>query len=681
LFPVADVVELEQCNYLLGELRSLAKEIFSPPPNITVSEWADQNRRLSRATSSEPGQWRTARVPYLREVMDTLGDFTTEEVVFAKGTRVGGSECGNNFLGRIIHHDPCGVLICYPTLEGVRTWSKEYLDPMLRESKVLRQRMRSNDKGRRERDNTITRKSFANGAGYLGILSAGSTSQLRARAARVVIEEEIDEWDEDVGEQGDPSFLLEQRNATFWNKKTYKVSTPTIEGFSRIWREYESSDMRKYLVCCPDCGHEQELVWQDDKGTYRIIWDRAEDGSHLPDTAKYQCRACEYLIGEEFKMGMLTKGRWAALHPERGAKKAGFHISQLYSPFVTWASIAKKFLKAQHSPSLLKAFVNTCLGLPFEETGERIDQHYLSKRVERYGKDGVDVPHGVALLTAGVDVQGGRLECVVWGWGKELRSWAIDWKQFHGDTGQLEVWVQLLEYLRKEWAHANGSKMRVVMTAIDAGHNAEAVRRFVDSGKVPCFSTLGRAGAGLPILQTPEEIRSKNTPSKWKRKQVDGPKHHIIGTDSVKDELLSRLRVKGKEVQPGEYDTDTPMFTHFTHKLDPVFFEQLTSEKKKPKYTAGVAKWVWEKLSGRNNEVLDCTVYARAALQKGGMDIINHLGEIAAKVSARNADPTKPSPTTAASVAVAQKQPKLPQQQRQQVMAQGRVISKGIRIR
>lgn len=43
-----------------------------PEPDLTVSEWADKHRKLSSRASAEPGQYRTSRTPYLREIMDAL---------------------------------------------------------------------------------------------------------------------------------------------------------------------------------------------------------------------------------------------------------------------------------------------------------------------------------------------------------------------------------------------------------------------------------------------------------------------------------------------------------------------------------------------------------------------------------------------------------------------------------
>lgn len=34
-----------------------------PPDDLTVTEWAEQNRRLSAESAAEPGPWRTERTP------------------------------------------------------------------------------------------------------------------------------------------------------------------------------------------------------------------------------------------------------------------------------------------------------------------------------------------------------------------------------------------------------------------------------------------------------------------------------------------------------------------------------------------------------------------------------------------------------------------------------------------
>ena len=60
---------------------ALAKA-FAPRKALTVSEWADAERHLSKKGSAEPGPWRTERNPPLREPMDALsGRSTVRDVV------------------------------------------------------------------------------------------------------------------------------------------------------------------------------------------------------------------------------------------------------------------------------------------------------------------------------------------------------------------------------------------------------------------------------------------------------------------------------------------------------------------------------------------------------------------------------------------------------------------------
>ena len=72
---------------------------FKPRPKLTVSEWADAFRVLSRESCAEPGQWRTARTPYLRAIMDACSDPSIERIVLMKASQIGFTEVINNVVG------------------------------------------------------------------------------------------------------------------------------------------------------------------------------------------------------------------------------------------------------------------------------------------------------------------------------------------------------------------------------------------------------------------------------------------------------------------------------------------------------------------------------------------------------------------------------------------------------
>ena len=72
---------------------------FTPPEDITVTQWADKKRRLSPESSAEPGPWRTSRTPYLKEPMDAFTDPKVKLLVMVASSQVGKSEFELNSIG------------------------------------------------------------------------------------------------------------------------------------------------------------------------------------------------------------------------------------------------------------------------------------------------------------------------------------------------------------------------------------------------------------------------------------------------------------------------------------------------------------------------------------------------------------------------------------------------------
>ena len=61
---MSDNAAVDRLNALVSKLVAAIR----PPPNVTVSEWAAQNRVLSPEASAEQGRWRNSRTPYLVEI-------------------------------------------------------------------------------------------------------------------------------------------------------------------------------------------------------------------------------------------------------------------------------------------------------------------------------------------------------------------------------------------------------------------------------------------------------------------------------------------------------------------------------------------------------------------------------------------------------------------------------------
>ena len=560
---------------------------LKPDPVLTVSEWADQNRILTSKTASTPGPWRTSITPYLKKIMDCLSSSSDiERVVFMKASQIGATEAGNNFFGYAMHHVPGPMLYVLPTVEAVKRASKQRIATMIEESPVLRNRVA--EPRTRNSSNTMLLKEFP--GGYLAMTGANSAIGLREMAARYLFLDEVDAYPHDIDGEGDPVNLAIKRTQTFYGKrKIFIISTPTLKGFSRIEKAYLDTDQQRYYVPCPECTEKQPIVWS------QIKW--LDDD---PKTAGFVCRECGCLIPEEAKEKMLEQGEWVVESESKNSKAAGFHLNALYSPsqWYPWAKAVEEYLEAKDDYSLMKSWVNTTLGETWDEPGTQVNATMLYYRREAYE---AEVPKDVLVITAGVDIQGDRIEAEAVGWNSNKESWSLDYRIFFGDPDQPEVWNDLNEWLMREWRHATHHRLNIKVACIDSGgHHTQQVYQYCKLRPRWAIAIKGIAGFGRPIISSPSQKRTGA-----ERRPVP---LYAVGVDTAKEVLYSRLQ----KAAPG------PGYCHFPNNEPPYsqqYFDQLCAEKLVRRTFLGIPKPVWELPSGRRNEALDCRVYAMAALE------------------------------------------------------------------
>ncbi len=562
--------------------RELAK-IVSPPPILTVSQWADRYRRLSAESAAEPGQWNTERAPYQREIMDSVNDPMVEEIVIMSSAQVGKTELILNIIGYYIDYDPAPILVVQPTLEMGQTFSKDRLAPMIRDTPALTGKVR--DVKSKSSGNTILHKTFP--GGHVTIAGANSAAGLASRPVRIVLMDETDRYPASAGTEGNPIKLAEKRTTAFWNKKKIKVSTPTIKGISQIEKEFQSGTMEEWCVPCPCCGKYQPYEWE------RI---RFSD-------ATMKCKYCEEHISEvDWKQG---EGKFIAEHPER-VRKRSFHLNEMASPWTHWTAIIREYreayreLKENRDPNKMKTFTNTVLGRTWEERGKGADDESLLSRRERYE---ADIPDGVLLLTAAVDVQDDRFEVEVVGWGRGYESWGIRYEKIPGNMNRNEVWNRLEAWLDQEFFFASGGSLLIAKTCIDTGGNHTTrcykfLKEMERKGKrISGIKGFGRAGVGIPLIH---KLSSNNEYS---------VKILILGVDSGKEIVVTRLSIM--EEGPG--------YCHFPINeelgYDETYIKGLNSEQQVVDIKDGRSFTKWVKKGGTRNEPFDLRVYNTAAVE------------------------------------------------------------------
>jgi phage terminase large subunit GpA-like protein len=575
----------------LKKILRLGLSNLQPPPELSVSQWADRFRFLSSKASAEPGRWNTDRAPYQRGIMDAVNDPLIRQVVLMKSAQVGWTDMLLNALGYHMHQDPAPMLLVQPTLQTARHFSKNRLGPMLDESPELKRLVRDAGKMKgSDSEDELLQKNFL--GGQLNIAGANSPAGLASHPVRLVLFDEVDRYPPSAGDEGDPISLGIKRTTTFWNAKILMGSTPTEASVSRINQAFLESDQRYYFVRCIHCGFSQRMYFK------QLKFERDASGLYKPGTAFYACEKCGGKHDDEDLTALLKSGEWIATKPFNGS--AGFHINELYSPWVSFGQTASEFCSARVSRSRERqqTFINLSLGEPWEDAGVSADVGTLQTRAEKYV---ADIPDGALVLTAGVDVQDDRLEAEIVGWGLGYESWGIEYAVFHGDTREIKgpgPWADLDAWLQKTRERKSGVALRPMWTLVDSGgHRTTEVYKWCKARHARnVFASKGMGGDDKQFINRP----TKNNAVQCLL--------YSLGVDEAKTNLVSSLLVEEIGAQ----------YCHFPQGrgYDGEYFSQLTAEQRVKRYKSGIAKFVWEKKKGHvHNESLDIRVLNMAAVQ------------------------------------------------------------------
>ncbi len=313
--------------------------------------------------------------------------------------------------------------------------------------------------GKKHRDNTLTMKRFTNGRGFW-CLGGKAAKNYREKSVDVAGYDELAAFDDDIEQEGSPTFLGDKRiEGSVW-PKSIRGSTPKVRGTCQIERAAsESPHFMRFHVACPHCGEEQYLKFGDKETPFGLKWTPDD-----PSSVFYLCEHNACVIRQQEldftdaryiceKTGIWTRDGilWFSSSGEEiePPDSVTFHIWTAYSPFTTWVQIVKDWMKTKGDTGKRKTFVNTTLGETWEaKIGERPDAEVMAERKEHYS---APVPDRVAYLTAGIDSQLDRYEMRVWGWGPGEESWLIDRQIIMGRHDDEQTLLRVDEAINKTY--------------------------------------------------------------------------------------------------------------------------------------------------------------------------------------------------------------------------------------
>lgn len=599
---------------------------------LKPSEWSEQNRYLPPSVTPLPGRYSFEIAPYLREILDCIApDSPVRELSWMKGAQI----CATtglleNVIGYAIEHwRTAPVMLVTADAEMAKVRMESNITPMLEHSN-LEHLIKSSDFRNNRKTGKTDRKIEWYGGGYLVPFGAKNENKLRSISIQILLRDEIDGWPLVVGRDGDPIKLSASRtNAYESTRKIVDVSTPGVKGLSKIEARFLRGDQRYYFVRCLKCDAPQTLRWRrtnNDTGEVTgIVWE-LNNGTLVPDSVRYLCKACGHPHTNDDKTRLLSPDNGAEWRPTAepvDPHHRSYHLSALYSPvgMKTWAACVHDWLDAwdierdrPKDMGALQVFYNNVLGETFMVYGDRVRFEQVSphRRQYHYGTIPNKMAEAVAggpilLLTCTVDVHKSNLAVAVFGWTRGRRAFLIDYQRFEGDTERLDnedTWGRLRKLIEAEEPYVadDGRRYAIALTLIDSGYRADDVYQFASDYDYGVYPVKGRETP--PKAVTLKEFSSFETPM--------GSTAFGIMVDRYKDRWSAALRRgwDGMSLQP-EGHFNAPV------NATDAQLKELTVEvrkAKRDKQTNVLIGYEWHRPSGAPNELWDVLIYANAAL-------------------------------------------------------------------
>lgn len=608
-----------------------------PVEDLTLSEHSDRHRRVSPESGSPwPGQFSTARVPYLREPQDCLHpDHPARRVTARWAAQLGKSTAIENWFCFIVDQAPGSMMIILPTQEEATKFNRIKLQPTIDETPRLRHKVKPVN-SRDEQGSTTAYKAFA--GGFCQIVNASSSKGLQMVSIKYLAMDEVTGYPRDVDGRGSPRDQARARQKMYGDlAKEWQGSTPGILGECAITEDFEAGDRRYLYVACPHCCSYHPLL---------------PDQLHGPDfdrnlPAHMRCLACDEPILDGHKGDLLASGVWIARRVREGEPavpeiiapadidawrcppcegrcrdwQPSYHLWAAYAPRERFGEIWARWQAAEGDTTKMRTFCQQDLAEPYDPGGVAIDWEKLvtAARANTYPR-GI-VPSGAALLVSAADVQGYGIKWSVYAIGPRGQRWLVDREIFEGPPDQSDApWIALADALGRTYRTAGGKEKGIDLSGVDSGFATNRVYRFC-AGRPNCYALDGRHEQGKPWLGTPVKRDVKDQHKRTVAKVLLYP----VGLYDVKTEVVAGLAnlVQGP-AESGAWPRNT---LHLTSDLcDEEFAQEMTAErlvdpdeeikastgKSRKRLITPKAGREWKKIVGRKNDWFDCTVYAFA---------------------------------------------------------------------
>lgn len=599
------------------EVRSILSDLWAPVRKESVCDWVEENVELPSGEIT--GKVQLSYLPYGREILERFTDRSARNLVMMFPTQSGKTSILIMGMLYRIARDPRDALWVMGNTEQVRAFNKERMMPFVHFCPPVLKLVPRTKRGAIDRHwwgfqnqhyETMT----------LNFVGAGSSTNLKSRPRAVVVMDEVDSYDEEMGFDSGVIQLVEERQKTFTFPLSVKASSPTVAG-RMITAEYNKTDMRQFWIPCPRCNEKITLQFRaksDKHGDCGLRWwhdheDEARTNSEwdfqkVKALAHYRCQHCGGMIHDFERRAMLQEGEWK---PQRDNAPRGWHGYQINSMYSTLGqetslgNIACKFLLAKGSRADLKTFVNDWLAEPWDEARA---YDFKEVKLEVFSSENIPQDGSVPIMSVDVQVNG---------------FWALV-RKFAPPTEQKpygESWLLFADWVQTEEELADIQKDYDVIgenVTMDMARKPNQVGRMIiahdwrgiwGSPNTEKFIHRIDHGTFTERLERPYsevKFRDPMLGTKWESRTFDRARFVFFAKNYALD-LVSSLRYA------------EPTIFHITVNVSPRYSRHMNSRVKRQEkdQRTGRVKWTWVELH-QENHLMDLEEHvAIRALQLG----------------------------------------------------------------
>lgn len=270
--------------------------------------------------------------------MMQLYNETSPDLVCMKSAQVGFSVFAILYSIHKAKHHKFNVIYVLPTRNVVKDFVTPKVNPLIRKNPEIEKYVTVDSVNLKQIDDRF-------------IYYRGAFSDVEAItiSADWVIADEFDRSDQNVLVTYQ-SRLQASEHGWFW-----RFSNPSVPNFG-VHELYSASDQMHWFVTCGSCGHKAYM-------NFEVVHDDIKPHYVDQEREVYACGNCGKPLADDDR----RYGEWIAKFP--GRKRRGYHISQLFMPWVSAEKIMEQFRESD-----AQFFNNFVLGLPYVAAEYVIDR-------------------------------------------------------------------------------------------------------------------------------------------------------------------------------------------------------------------------------------------------------------------------------------------------------------------